>query len=65
MKISEIIFEMKPWYQPHHIELRCSMKVNGKELHWKEIFEDDDFENRFSRYIDIMKARILEAITEK
>lgn len=65
MRISEIIFKIQPYYQPHGIELSCSMSVDGKELHWKEIFDDTDFESRIEGYFDHMKRRIICAVQKE
>ena len=59
MKISNIIIEIAPWYRPHNIELRCSMIVDGKEINWREIFSDSDFEVRAEDYLDYMKRKIV------
>ncbi len=65
MKISNIIIEIAPWYQPHHIELRCTMVIDGKEATWKEVFPDSDFEIRAEAYLDLMKRKVIDSIKRK
>ncbi len=65
MKISNIVLEMSPWYQPHHIELRCKMIIDGEEVTWQEIFPDSDFEMRAEKYLDLMKHKIIASIKRK
>ena len=65
MKINNIIIEISPWYQPHHIELRCTMVIDGEEVTWREIFPDSDFETRAEGYLNYMKRKIIEAIKKE
>ncbi len=62
MKIDCIRIEIKPWYQPHKIELHCTVVVDGMDKHWTEIFPDSDFESRAEQYFDLMKRRMLDSI---
>lgn len=65
MKISNIKIEISPWYRPHHIELFCTMIVDGETVSWKEIFPDSDFETRAEGYLDLMKHKIIDSIKRK
>lgn len=65
MRINRIIIELNPYYQPHQIELHCELSVDGRKLHWQEIFPDTDFESRAEQYFDHMKHRIIEAMKKE
>ena len=65
MKISQIIFEMRPSFNKGFTELSCSLKYNGKVVHWREIYEDTDCESRIEGLFNCMKRTIIEKIKEK
>ena len=65
MRITKIIFEISPHFQPHCIELYCQMTIGREEIKWKEIFPDTDFESRAEQYFDYIKHKMIEIVRKE